>query len=55
MHIYSRLELVKGKIEHCKRFLAGIESGEHPEFLKLETEQDLHYWQDELIKLQLKG
>lgn len=52
MHIYSRLELVKGKIEQCKRFLSGIESGEHPEFLKAESEQDLRYWQAELVKLQ---
>lgn len=51
MNIYSRLELVKGKIEHCKRFLDGIESGEHPAFFKPETERDLRYWQAELVKL----
>lgn len=51
MHIYSQLELVKGKIEQCTRFLSGIELGEHPVFLKLESEQDLRYWQNELSKL----
>jgi hypothetical protein len=51
VHIYSRLNLVKGKIEQSKMFLEGIESGEHPEILKRETEQDLLYWQTELNKL----
>ncbi|MFE4571316.1 hypothetical protein [Paenibacillus chitinolyticus] len=52
MHmVYGRLEMIQSKIEQCKRFLYGIESGEHPAFLKEESEKDLFYWQSELNKL----
>lgn len=48
----SRLALAESKIEACKRFLDGIEAGEHPKFafLKSEVEYDLRYWQDEFAK-----
>ena len=45
--MYSRLELVKAKIEACERFL----EGDHPQFLKVEAVQDLLYWQAELKEL----
>lgn len=50
MPIYSRLALIKDKIEACKRFLEGIEAGEYHGILKEEAENDLRYWQAELAK-----